>query len=184
MFVKALLTFALFAMKSADEFIRKGVKNPVLLQFLLGLTRPVEDSLEALLDKNPDDEKQILEIARKYANTTAVPFAQAEWDKIEARIQNEQLRILAGKLSEIPFSAALIYTDELPENENQLETYIEGFISSKENQDILIKQVLLPIIAQRTGLDVNSPTVTFVLNLLTGQLAGAEINIDIDGDGQ
>lgn len=143
--------------------------------------KPSENIINALSDENPDNKEQINEIFQKHLNTAVIPYGQEQFKALSDKIKDPGLMQLVATAGTIPFAVGQIYTDENPENEQQLKAFLEVWVENPENQ----KNILAAITVWVSSLFKENPALAnFIISALEARiLAGEFINVDFDGDG-
>ena len=145
------------------------------------LAAPLTKVVDALADDNPEDGKQIGVILKQFTNVNLLPRAQEELQELLSKIADPGLQQAAKRFSLIPYNIGIIYTDDNPENDTQLKSYLELWVETKENQNVILNNILLPFL-NNVVFKENPAIGAFIVGTIQGQLAN--LNIDIDGDGQ
>lgn len=141
---------------------------------------PTYKILEALTDADPNNKDQLIAIMKEHTSQNVIPFASNEFVKVLDRITDAKLRALVEVISKIPFAVGEIYTDSNSKNNDQLRTYLEEWAESPENQNILLNQVLQPLLEKL--FKRNAWLGNFIISTINMRLSG--MNIDINKDGK
>lgn len=169
----------------AIDILRKALGGYIAdanLRMLYDLTlKPSTDIVNALSDENPDNGQQIAAIFQKHLNQAVIPFGSEQFEVIIAKIKDPALLSLVKATGVIPFAIAKIYTDENPDNDAQLKTYLESFVENPENQKDFLQAMRIWLGA----LFKNDPMLlNFMMSALEARiLEGELINVDFNGDG-
>jgi len=162
--VAGLITFALgliekyFISKVPNEDVKAGLRL---------LLNPVKGMVDALSDENPRNSEQVADLWKKWAGTDLVGFG------------GEKLQVLIGKIEDPKFKRPLsilvvptlnmvkIFTDDDPNNEEQLKQNWLGFIQNPDTHEVVLYDLIEP-----TLLNVikDEAAVAFIITLIAEAL--------------
>jgi len=166
------------ALKFVERKLRKVIKDDIAYEGVTLLTTPLKATADALSDSDPDDKAQIAGIAKRHLNIGVIPYVERRATDLAMKIKNDELRQFVTTVDNIPFAVARIYTDDNPNNDNQLLGYIEAWLEDKENQEVIINVALRTLIEKVFDVE----TAEFLIGLINNQIAGINFDFDKDGD--
>lgn len=153
--------------------------GPAKEAWLLTL-EPTEKIIDALSDEDPENGKQILVIVKKHTNEKIIPFGESQFANLINKIKDDRIRDLVLIFAALPFKVGEVFTDENPNNEEQLKTELEIWAEDPRNQDLLLSNVLGPLLR---SLFKNQPFLAdLIIDTVNDQIQN--LNLDINGDGE
>jgi hypothetical protein len=169
---------ALGVIKSA---IASVIKDPIGVELWLLSLKPTDDIVDALSDKDPENGKQVQAIIQNYTNSDVIPFGEGKFNDLVSRIENPQIKDLARVTGQIPFAIGKIYTDNNPQNEQQLKEFLEKWVEDGGNQADIARAVgaWIDIMFKK-----NPAIAMFINETIQARIEDGELfNVDWDGDG-
>lgn len=158
-------------LEDSDESVR---------ELWLSTLVPGQSIAAALSDANPDNKAQILEIVKQYGNQDVIPLAHSEVLRRIGNIEDVNIRELVTMATNVSFMIAQISTDENPNNLLQIQTYLEDFVESADNQQKVLEGALDPLLDKL--FKKQKWLAKLFMTTIESRLAG--VNFDFNKDGK
>lgn len=169
-----------FLAKRALDFLKKyaeDIQNEMIKRFLLSLFIPAKRVVDALKDSDPNNEQQVLEIAKQYANTEFYTIADETTKELVKKVPQENIRLALSHLSIPTTNMIKIFSDDNPNNKEQLEQNWLQFVQDPTTHSIVANELLVPFI---NGLNIDDNLKDFLIGSLQDAL---EMTGEIDMTG-
>lgn len=96
------------------------IKNDLVRKGLTSLVEPLKSLVRALSDKDPNNDAQVAEIFREYANTGLSNFAEENLLTLSEKIKDAKLRRSVAFVIDPSVDMLRLVTDKEPDNEKQI----------------------------------------------------------------
>ena len=138
------------ALTMIDRLLISKIKDEVIQSEMRTLLKPINSTVEALGDTNPNDTEQIKAIWKKYVNVDVTGIAEARVRAAIEKIKQDRPE-LAGIIEVLlvpTMDTVRALTDDNDENIKQLTELWGAWIASEETEDLFL-EVVLPAILDK-----------------------------------
>lgn len=163
---KTIASLVLFAINFIEKKFVEKVPNDDVRAGLKLLLNPIRGMVNALSDENPRNAEQIAELWKKWAGNDLVNFGDARLQVLIGNIENDQLRRPLSIIVVPTLNMVRIFTDDNPNNVDQLKENWLSFISSQETHEVVLVDLLEPALDKILDKEV----VDFILAIITEAL--------------
>lgn len=131
------------------------------------LLSPVRKMIDALNDLEPENEAQVREVWRKFANEDLTDYSEATIQKLVSGIKNEHLRPALAHLTVPTVEMLRIVTDNDKDDQRQLQELWDMFVKSADTHDVVLDHLLAPFLY---GTIKNPELVEYILQTIADLL--------------
>jgi len=157
----------LAALKLIDSLFISKIPNADVKAGLRLLLNPIRGMVQALSDENPRNAEQVAEIWTKWAGTDLVGFSGDKIQGLIARIENPQFQKPLSILVVPTLNMIQIFTDDDPNNAEQLKNNWLEFIASPDTHQVVLNDLLEPALS---GVIQDEATLAIILSLIAEAL--------------
>ena len=118
--IGSLLASAIIKALDITQTQINKIKNDLIRKGLTSLVEPLKALVRALSDKDPNNDAQVAEIFRQYANTGLSNFAEENLMALTEKVKDEKLRRSVAFVVDPSVDMLRLVTDKDPNNEKQI----------------------------------------------------------------
>lgn len=107
---------------------------------VLGVAEPLIGTITALSDNEPDNPKQVRSLWLKWLNTFMTPWGFKLFQPVVDRIKAEYNRKMVQYIKDSFEQVALILTDEITPNDDQIDTFVDSEVSKESTKKLVINE--------------------------------------------
>jgi hypothetical protein len=152
-----------------DRFLIQRIPVPEVKMGVTMLLQPVRKMVDALNDLEPDNDAQVREVWRKFANADLADYSETTLLKLISEIKNDNIRPALSTLTVPTVNMLRIVTDEDPNNEQQLAQMWTAFLKSPDTHDVVLDHLLAPMLLATLK---NPELVEYILQTIADILKG------------
>lgn len=131
----------------AQNQVEKKIDNPLVEKGVLLIFPLTKDLIEVLSDKNPDNEAQVREIMLAWTNGPLADYIEKIFAAFIEKQKDDNAKAIIAFFTEVFVKALRLYSDDVDDNKSQLDELLKGIASDKATYDLVINNLLKPLLA-------------------------------------
>jgi len=137
----------------AQNQVEKKIDNPLVEKGVLLIFPLTKDLIEVLSDKNPDNEAQVRKVMLEWTNGPLADYIEKIFASFIEKQKDDNAKTIIAFFTTVFVKALRLYSDEVDDNKTQLDNLLKSIVSDKATYDLVINNLLKPLLANANASD-------------------------------